>query len=400
MRWKALVVVASLALALPALASASDQGTNAVVQVGAHTSFDRTYNWLVTKTDDHHGSITLAQNSAASIGYTVTVSNGTPAYTNSNWQVQDGITIASSDPFVLDNANSLSVSATQGATTTGGGVQFCSYDSLYTPTVPFPIAYTPGGRSLLCHYVVALPNGDPGVVNIGATFGDGSASSGQVAFDFSPSGDLDGAQPTIYNNGPLSVVDSLGGVLGQVSAPVDALHPATFRYSVPVPSSTCGTSDLPNKVNLVDGSGRIVATASDTVHVTVTCDHTQGCKYTQGYWKTHSTFGPAPKPDPTWTLVGGPNAAFYLSGQSWLAVFNTPPAGGNVYYDLAHQYEAAILNQAGGAPSTGAVDLALAFAKGFFRTYTPASAGALPKNSIVRALAIAAAATLDNYNNG
>jgi len=159
---------------------------------------------------------------------------------------------------------------------------------------------------------------------------------------------------------------------------------------------------MPNTVKLIDPqTGGTVASATDTVHVTVTCPHVNGCTLTQGYWKTHSIYGPAAKPDPAWNLLpNGPDTPFFKSGQTWLQVFNTPPAGGNVYYSLAHQYEAAVLNKLNGASSTAAVDAAIADAVTFFTTYTPAQAGALAGNNAARKAANADATTLDNYNSG
>lgn len=125
-----------------------------------------------------------------------------------------------------------------------------------------------------------------------------------------------------------------------------------------------------------------------------------GCTYTQGYWKTHSLAGPAPY-DPTWALLPGgleQNTSFFLSGRTYLGVFNTAPAG-NSYYQLAHQYMAAELNILGGADPTAAA-AAMAAAKTIFLTYTPAQIGALAKNSALRAQIIALAGTLDEYNNG
>ena len=81
-------------------------------------------------------------------------------------------------------------------------------------------------------------------------------------------------------------------------------------------------------------------------------------------------------------------------------MFNTSPAGGNAYYILAHQYAAAVLNQLNGASSTAAVDAAMAAAKSFLQTYTPAQAGALAKNSSIRTAAVNNAGTLDAYNSG
>ncbi len=123
-----------------------------------------------------------------------------------------------------------------------------------------------------------------------------------------------------------------------------------------------------------------------------------GCTYTQGYWKTHSLAGPAPY-DNTWaTLPQGSNTTFYNSGDTWLGVFNTPPAG-NAYYQLAVQFMAATLNGYAGA-NQGAVSGAMASATTLFNNYTPAQVAALAKKSAVRAQFLSLAGTLDNYNNG
>jgi hypothetical protein len=127
--------------------------------------------------------------------------------------------------------------------------------------------------------------------------------------------------------------------------------------------------------------------------VTCTPPPPAGCTHTQGYWKNHAT---GKKADPTWALVGGPNAAFFSSGMSWLTLFGTPPKGGNAYIILAHQYMAARLNVLDGATTTPAVDAALAWATTFFSTYTPSSA----LTTALRDQAIAYADLLDDYNNG
>ena len=142
----------------------------------------------------------------------------------------------------------------------------------------------------------------------------------------------------------------------------------------------------------------MLAHATDSIAVTVPC-HGTGCTLTQGYWKTHSKYGPAAKPDPTWNLLPGglgPDTKFFLSGQTWIQVFNTTPAGGNAYYILAHQYEAARLNVLNGASTTPAVDSALAWATTFFNTYKPSSS----LTSSVRNAALSAASLLDSYNGG
>jgi hypothetical protein len=135
---------------------------------------------------------------------------------------------------------------------------------------------------------------------------------------------------------------------------------------------------------------------SDDARVTVTCTPPpdDGCTLTQGYWKTHSAYGPAPY-DSTWALIGE-DTAFFSSGKTWYQAINTSSAGGNAYYILAHQYIAAKLNLAGGTSSTPAVAAALAGAEAFYAAYTPSST----LSKTVRAQAIGYAETLGAYNEG
>jgi hypothetical protein len=118
-----------------------------------------------------------------------------------------------------------------------------------------------------------------------------------------------------------------------------------------------------------------------------------GCTLTQGYWKTHSSYGPAPYDD-AWALIGE-DTTFFLSGKSYYQVLWTPPAG-KAYYVLAHQYIAAKLNILNGASSTPSVDAAIAWAESFFNTYTPSSA----LSRSMRNQVLSYATTLDQYNNG
>lgn len=125
----------------------------------------------------------------------------------------------------------------------------------------------------------------------------------------------------------------------------------------------------------------------------------EGCTLTQGYWKTHSSYGPA-KYDATWAqLANGADTPFFLSGKTWYEVFWTAPAG-NPYYNLAHQYMAAKLNILNGASAPTAVTNAIASAEALFAAYTPAAVAALPKQNATRKSFISLASTLDAYNNG
>ena len=135
----------------------------------------------------------------------------------------------------------------------------------------------------------------------------------------------------------------------------------------------------------------------------------EGCTYTQGYWKTHSHHGPAPE-DPAWYSIGdvdgdgtaeGADETFFIqkSGntRTWYEVFQTNPAGGNVYYQLAHQYMAAKLNIENGAASTSSVNTAISWAEhNFFPIYSPSSN--LP--DAIKTKASQYATLLDKFNNG
>jgi hypothetical protein len=191
----------------------------------------------------------------------------------------------------------------------------------------------------------------------------------------------------------VDVKDTFGGVTTVLAIHLD--HSQTFNYTRDITAHSCDPFDVENTAEVWNSI--VLDSASVTILVNVACD--QGCTLTQGYWKTHSEFGPAPY-DNTWALLpNGASTTFFLSGTSWFNVFWTAPAG-NVYYQLAHQYMAAVLNKLNGASSTSAVDAAITAAEGFFNTYTPAQAGALGKTSAARTNALAWAGTLGSYNEG
>lgn len=132
-----------------------------------------------------------------------------------------------------------------------------------------------------------------------------------------------------------------------------------------------------------------------------------GCSLTQGYWNTHSEFGPAPE-DPGWYNIGdvdgdtsseGPNEEFFDSGQTWYETFMTKVKGGNAYYILAHQYMAAMLNVANGADPT-VLGNTLADAEALLDYWDTVGPNSIPRNSPDRQTAIELADILDDFNNG
>lgn len=196
-----------------------------------------------------------------------------------------------------------------------------------------------------------------------------------------------------------TVVDSFDGaprdVVGTVVWP-EAFNewgnaPKVFNYSKSFMYDTCGDYQVTNTATAVpDLTIPEGLEISDSLTVTIHVPCVGGCSLTQGYWKTHSTYGPAPY-DPAWSQIGE-DTPFFLSGASWYKVLWTKPSKGNVYYQLAHQFIAAYLNKLNGA-DTAAINNALATAEQLLMTYAPSSL--IPKTQFT-----SLAFTLDQYNNG
>lgn len=176
-----------------------------------------------------------------------------------------------------------------------------------------------------------------------------------------------------------------------VLGPVTLLSGASANFSS---SYIPGASPTTNTVTAAGfySSTKYTSTAS------ATCKWLDlGCTLTQGYWKTHSRYGPAPY-DNTWASIGE-DTLFFLSGMSYYGVLWTEPKG-NVYYVLAHQFIAAELSMLNGASMPDAVLGAWNEAKGLFEAYTPGQIAALKNNSSLRARFNSLAIVLDYYNMG
>lgn len=214
---------------------------------------------------------------------------------------------------------------------------------------------------------------------------------------------LDGAPDHVANE-CVNVADTFaGGPNRQVCLSDLTNGQLTIRYERTFgPFAECGDVSYTNVVTLSDlaheahPNGHVLASDDATVVFHVLCD--RGCTLTQGYWKTHSREGPAPY-DEAWKNLGAleEDTPFFSSGMTWYQTFWTPPAGGNAWLILAHQYMAAKLNILNGASTTASVSAAITWAESFFATYLTPSA-TLSKS--VRNAALARAATLDQYNNG
>lgn len=118
------------------------------------------------------------------------------------------------------------------------------------------------------------------------------------------------------------------------------------------------------------------------------CQVDLGCTYTQGYWGN--------KPDVIWPAPYDRTAAFFLSVQTWQEVLDTPVNVSQGYYQLAHQYIAAVLNQANGANVPSGIQDTLNLAEAWLTANAPSACTANGSCGLQKDWA----ATLDLYNNG
>jgi hypothetical protein len=265
------------------------------------------------------------------------------------------------------------------------------------PGDPGPYVIAANGGTLVCNYVIGLPDADSRTNTATATLQNTPSGTtnftGSMAVTFS-------ATPTNEYDECINVVDDLYGALG--SACANETLPKVFNYTKdvgPYSDAYCGqTPTVNNTATFTTNDTQTTGSDGHTVNVSVVCT----CTLTQGYWKTHNLlFNNGKNADPTWTasssnppLTNGASTPFFLSGQTWYQVFWTAPKG-NAYYQLAHQYMAAKLNMLSGASAPPSVIAAIAYAESFFQNNTPTNWPKSQKNTILNNAGI-----LGSYNEG
>lgn len=348
-----------------------------VVNKTDHTTFTRQYQWTIDKVGDQT-AITLKLGQQFLVNYAVTVD---ATFVDSDWAVDGVINIYNPDP-------------TYPAILTGVADEISGFGAVAVDCgVTFPYELAALG-TLECTYTTPLPDGIQRV-NLATVTTDPTSKVGGG----SDTADVIFGDPTYLVDECIDVGDNRYGYLGTCTW--EEL-PKTFTYSVYVgPFNACGRYQYTNTAWFVSNDTGATGSDSWTIDVNIPCEC--GCTLTQGYWKTHSIYGPAPA-DPDWYKIGdfdkdgiseGPDEGFFLSGQTWYEVFWTAPAG-NAYYNLAHQYMAARLNIFNGASFPSSVNSAIASATNFFRTKTPtATLTKTQRNQLLKWTD-----TLDQYNNG
>jgi hypothetical protein len=345
----------------------------------AATSYVRTVDWDIRKTANAT-DLVLAIGQQYPVTYTVTL------YATASYHdfVAEGDVVVHNPAPIAATINSVTdIMSGVGNVPLSCGVTF-----------PYPLA---AGADLICSYSQTLPGTATRTNTATAELQNydypavGTPTlAGTTAFTGAATVSFAGAA-TMTIDDCLAVDDTLYGSLGWVCFNGTNGLQQTFTYQLMVgPYEECGMYEVTNIASFVTGTTGSTGSATWTIDVRVPCP---GCTLTQGYWKTHSSYGPAPYDD-AWALIEE-DTTFFQSGQSYYQVLWTPPAG-TAYYVLAHQYIAAKLNILNGASSTPSVDAAIAWAESFFGTYTPSST----LSRSMRNQVLTYATTLDQYNNG
>jgi hypothetical protein len=330
----------------------------------ADTSLTRTYHWSIDKSSSDPAALLLNPGETYLYHYAVTVD--VTGHTDSGWAATGNIHVHNPAPIAA-TINSVTDAISGGIT----GAVVCG-----SATFPYTLA---AGATLDCTYSANLPDATARTNTATATLQNHDHASDNTATD-SGTTDSTGTANVSFANADVSnvdecvnVTDDKYGALGNVCV-ADA--PKTFNYTKtfgPYTSDQCGEHRIDNTATFTTNDNGLSDDDSWEVVIAVPCQ--EGCTLTQGYWKTHSDYGPAKKSDPTWDLLPGglgPDTAFYSSGKTWYETFWTAPKG-NPYYILAHQYEAAVLNILAGAGSTTQVDATIASADAWFQSHSPSS---------------------------
>ena len=382
-----LLGVVVLVASVVALLAGSAQAAPAVQptwSMAAHTSFTRTYAWVVHKSVSSP-SVTLAPGQTTTVGYTVSVGSG--GSTDSDWLVQDGILLQADNIFTATN-----VAATIQPDGVSATIDCGAFGSQWL--LPFT------GTFLACHYVASLTNGNaPKQTVATVTFDDASTASYTLNWDWS------GAAITT-KDACANVTDTLQGSLGQVC--VGDPLPKTFTYTRTIgPYATCGEYTVNNTATSTGVDTGATSSDSASVAVHVTCPPPPACPRTIGYWKTHD--GSGPQADvvssllPVWLgTAGGPKSVNVTSTalSNQLLSFggsNNVVSSSNGINKLYAQLLAAKLNGRNGA-DISSVASPIAAADAFLATHDSTYWNGLSKSDKVAVLAWMTA--LDDYNNG
>jgi hypothetical protein len=298
------------------------------------TEFTRTYAWEIAKSSDTT-SLILPRGFPWDVEYAVSVD--TAGHTDSDASVSGVITIENPAPMAAQLLGVADVVAPDLAMTVECGVEFP--------------ATVPAEDAILCNYSGDLPDVEERTNTASATIQNYTYDADGVATE-SGTTDFSGSEPIAFGDPAseldtcVSVSDGWAGEFGTVC--IDGELPASFTYTSTLGAyDECGMFDETNTATVETSDNGATGSATWTVEVNVPCG--PDCTLSQGYWKNHSEFGPAPH-DETWAYMPeGASTPLFDTGETWLYYFREPPKGGNAYIKVARQYMAAWLSGLHGA---------------------------------------------------
>jgi hypothetical protein len=351
----------------------------------ATPTFTREWDWVIRKQAFYGGDLTeiptgtiiapLMPGQTVDVDYKVTA---TPTPTDKGWAVSGTITVV-----VAGSLPPYAGTITVGDTLTPGDIPAAVDCDDQTVGDQNTVDVSAAG-SFTCSYSASLPDGTTRTNTATASTtwnsGDPGSNSGtaQVVFG-TPTTETDEIAYVCDDKGtaPVSTpcTDTSGDYLGTATRAV-----GMFPYPNDVPACVPPGD---NRLNTAKLTTNDTGTEKSAQHaLSWECnDPPPGCTLTQGYWKTHSEFGPAPYDD-AWGDVTGTGAgscgsagppsinpdgdgagtgasvafdAFFgtaVTNMCYFDVFWTPPKGGNPWYMLAHQYIAAQMNKLNGADAS------------------------------------------------
>ena len=387
----ALVLLVALALPQLALGQAGTAGTSVSATKTAEGYWIQDYDWTVEKSADQN-EVTIARGQSHTVTFTITATRGEP---RDIYGVRGEICVTNSGDEPTEELQILDVVQYK-----SGPGQFQDLVSERVDTSAKPVL-EPGESYCYPYDVEFVPV--EGAIYRNEARVTITNHSGWLGTPFGPNpkaGFSLPSTPTVRDE-TATLSDALACPTGFSCTPGTA-GPWSLSDSRQVPLvvtvtnvSACDTTrELVNTATLTEDDTGTTRTAQATVTlVAPPCEtepggELEGCTLTQGYWKNHDA----------WPEGYDPDDYFFSSNQSWLEVLQTPPARGNAYYILAHQYIAAVLNQAAnsGGMLPAEVEEALKWAENFFWTYGPTA----PLTRDVRSQAIWYAGILDDFNNG
>lgn len=359
------------------------------------------WEWDITKSHAETLPLNLAEGQTYDVVYTITATATETG--DGGGDVTGSIVVQNTHP--LSDAELLSVSALINGTYPA--VVDCP--SLIVPDAEYDSDSNVIYGELVCPFTVDIPEGETATQITGTLV--------QQLYAYSADGTATPAGTKQYT-GTSGVTAGGGGEETDECVSIEDLYQGTvhplgefcadqspvvleFTGSITVEADSECEFEVPNLARfLTNDTG--TEGEDGTVVTVVRTDCEVGCTRTQGYWKTHSIYGPAPHDD-TWAAIGE-DTVFFLAtadGQplSWYEVLHTAPQG-NAYFNLAHQYIAASLNLLAGADASEQVLDAMEEATALFEDFSSDQIGALRGNRAPRPTFIELAGVLDMFNNG